>query len=290
MDYIEITIPCPDTERAEIMMAQLSDLPFESFETTDTELRAYIPAPAMEAVRAEIETLLRSTGMRCTEKRIEERNWNAEWEASFEPVVCGDIVIRAPFHEPAPQGKTEVIIMPKMSFGTGHHATTRLVTMLMDRIDFKGSKVLDMGSGTGVLSIIAVRMGAASVDAVDIDEWAYNNCMENIAVNGVEERVTPILGDVSAVGGRSYDIVLANINRNVLCRDMEDYSRLIVPGGVLIISGILEEDLRAVDSSATQSGFGRGETGSEEGWAGVVYWKISRPGTGFTPTDDCSSI
>ncbi|MCD8103294.1 MAG: 50S ribosomal protein L11 methyltransferase [Alistipes sp.] len=274
MDYIEVTVPCADTEQAEITMALLSDFPFESFETTSTELKAYIPAAEMESNRDAIETLLRSTGARCTEQLIPERNWNAEWESSFEPVTAGKVHIRAPFHDPAPEGLTDVVIMPKMSFGTGHHATTRLVTTLMDAIDFRGHRVLDMGSGTGVLSIIAALCGAASVDAVDIDEWAYNNCMENIAVNGVEDRVTPILGDVTAVPGREYDIVLANINRNVLCRDIKEYSRLIVAAGVLIISGILEEDLPAIEECAVAAGLVRGEVSTEGGWAGAVYWKI----------------
>lgn len=273
MDYIEVTVPCMDNEQAEITMAMLSDLPFESFETTDTELKAYIPAPEMERNREEIGALLRSTGMRCTEKTIEERNWNAEWESSFEPVTAGNIRIRAPFHDPAPEGVMDIVIMPKMSFGTGHHATTRLVVQLMDRIDFRGNKVLDMGSGTGVLSIIAARMGAASVDAVDIDQWAYNNCVENIGVNDTAATVTPILGDVTAATGGQYDIVLANINRNILCRDIEEYAMLLGAGGTLIVSGILDSDLTHVDLRARDAGFKPVKTASEEGWTAALYIK-----------------
>ena len=206
MDYIELTLDAADAEQAEILTAELADFPFESFEQEGARLKAYIPQERLADCKGEVDALLARYGVgRATFLSIEPQNWNALWESNFTPVeVDGRLTIRAPFHAPAAT-EAEVVIMPKMSFGTGHHATTCLMASgLLDR-DVTGLRGLDMGSGTGVLAIVAALRGAETVDAVDIDEWAYENCVENIRANGVETRVTPLLGSAAQrrVSGRA---------------------------------------------------------------------------------------
>ena len=198
---------------------------------------------------------------------IETQNWNAVWESNFPPVdVEGRLLIRAPFHEPAPAGVMEVVVMPKMSFGTGHHATTWLVSRAVLDLGVAGRRGLDMGSGTGVLSIVAAKCDAAHVDAVDIDDWADANCRENIASNGVADRIEPMLGDVGRIAGRRYDFLLANINRNVLVADMPAYAAALVPGGDLVMSGFLEADTAAVTQAAAEQGMETVAAETREGW------------------------
>ncbi|MCC8034552.1 MAG: 50S ribosomal protein L11 methyltransferase [Rikenellaceae bacterium] len=271
MDFIEITVPCMDTEDAEILMARLSDFPFEGFEAADTALKAYISAPALEEHLHGVTAVLRATGAKCTFETIAHRNWNAEWESSFSPVDAGRVTVRAPFHPAPSPERIDIVVMPKMSFGTGHHATTRLMILNMEEVTFAGRTVLDMGSGTGILSILAARMGAAAVDAVDTDRWAFENCTENIAENGVSDRVRPVLGDASSVEGNIYEVILANINRNILVRDMGAYARALAAGGVLILSGILSPDLEHVDRAAAAEGLGRYGVKYEEDWCSALY-------------------
>lgn len=271
MNYIELYIPAPDAVSAEIYMAELADFPFESFEQEETGLKAYIRETELDVCRPQVEAFLRTTGMRWTFTPIETVNWNSVWESSFDPVdIEGRCAVRAPFHAPYEGYELDIVIMPKMSFGTGHHATTHLVAAEMLDMDFAGLRGLDMGSGTGVLAIIAAKLGAAHVDAVDIDEWAYENCTENIAVNGVEDAVTPILGDVSAIGGRTYDFILANINRNILLADMDAYAAALGSGGTLVMSGILEQDVEAITAKAVSLGLTPCGGKAKDGWASVV--------------------
>ena len=197
MDYVALNIPCSDDEQAGILTAELADFPFESFETGDGVLKAYIPQERLADCKEQVDGLLARYGVAGRYISIETQNWNALWESNFPAVdVEGRLRIRAPFHEAAPAGETEVIVMPKMSFGTGHHATTWLVSRAVLDLGVAGRRGLDMGSGTGVLSIVAAKCGAAHVDAVDIDDWADANCRENIASNGVADRIEPMLGGV----------------------------------------------------------------------------------------------
>ncbi|MFR9515072.1 MAG: 50S ribosomal protein L11 methyltransferase, partial [Rikenellaceae bacterium] len=203
MDYVELNIPLSGDEMGEILTAELADYPFESFTEERGQLKAYIPQDRLADCKEQVDELLESysvVGARYIS--IETQNWNAQWESNFEVVeVDREILIRAPFHSPNPDFRTEVVIMPKMSFGTGHHATTYLMSQKISQIDVKGKRGLDMGSGTGVLAIIAVKYGAEAVDAIDIDEWADENCRENIVQNGVESSITPLLGDASLIEG-----------------------------------------------------------------------------------------
>lgn len=274
MNYIELNISCGE-ELAEILVAELAEYPFESFVTEIDALKAYIPHERMADCYDRVEALLARYGV--GEHHyivIESQNWNALWESNFPPVeVDGVVAIRAPFHEPYPDYRFDIVITPKMSFGTGHHATTYLMSRTTASRDFTGKRVLDMGSGTGVLAIIAAKCGAESVDAVDIDEWAYENCVENCAENGVGDKVTAYLGDVRQIHGKSYDAILANINRNILLGDMPHYVESLNKGGELIMSGILEGDIDAIRSRAEGLGLTFVSSDLKDEWAVVVTRK-----------------
>ncbi|MFI3264161.1 MAG: 50S ribosomal protein L11 methyltransferase [Rikenellaceae bacterium] len=269
MDYVELNIPISESEMREIITAELADYPFESFSEQGGQLKAYIPQERLADCMEEVDELLARysiSGARYIS--IETQNWNQQWESNFEQVEVGrEILIRAPFHAPNSEFRTEVVIMPKMSFGTGHHATTYLMSEMITKIDVKGKRGLDMGSGTGVLAIIAVKYGAEAVDAIDIDEWAYENCQENIAVNGAEECVTPMWGGVSLLEGSSYDFILANINRNILLADMSSYIATLAKGGTLLMSGFFVEDIAILRDKAESLGLTYVGFSEREGWA-----------------------
>ena len=255
-------------------MAQLSDFPFESFEQEEFFVKAYIKENLLDECKKEVDEFLYTTGVQWKFTPIETVNWNSQWESNFQPVEIEDLcVIRAPFHEASSNGAMDIVIMPKMSFGTGHHATTFLMTKSILGHDFSALKGLDMGSGTGVLSIIAAKLGATSIDAVDIDEWAAENCKENIVMNSVEEVIVPILGDVSAIDGSTYDFILANINRNILLNDMDKYVTTLKSGGFIIMSGILEHDIESICNCAEKLGLKRAKTHLKDGWAALEFNK-----------------
>lgn len=270
MNYISLHIRCADGEQSEILTAELADYPFESFETDHGTLKAYIREEALADLKEEVDGMLSRYGVTGRYISIEAQNWNALWERDFPSVdVEGRLLIRAPFHASAPSGVLDVTVMPKMSFGTGHHATTWLMSRALLDLPVSGRTGLDMGSGTGVLSIIAVKCGARHMDAVDIDEWADANCRENIAANGVSDRITPVLGDIRRVSGRVYDFILANINRNILLRDMPDYASALAAGGDLVMSGFLEGDVAAIESSAISEGLVPEGRSERDGWCSV---------------------
>lgn len=271
MDYIELNIPVAESAQAEILTAELADYPFESFAEEGSTLKAYIPGERLADCKEAVDRLLEWYGISGSRYiAIETQNWNALWESNFTPVdVDGRIHIRAPFHPEAPAGELEVVIMPQMSFGTGHHATTCLMASLLTDLELEGREGLDMGSGTGVLAIVAAKRGAAHVDAVDIDEWADANCRENILRNGVGECITPLLGDVRRIAGRTYDFIAANINRNILAGDLPAYAAALRPGGDLLMSGFLEADIPIIRAAAEQAGLRFIGSRLRDGWAAV---------------------
>lgn len=278
MDYVELNITTRSAEQAEIIMAELAEYPFESF-TNEGEslLKGYIPQERLADCKDDVDRLLAHYEVGDARYiSIETQNWNAEWESNFERVEVGErLLIRAPFHPADPRFGSEVVIMPKMSFGTGHHATTHLMSeWVMDLAEerlINGRRGLDMGSGTGVLAIIAAKGGARSVDAVDIDEWAAQNCGENIVVNGVEGVVRPILGDSSTIEGARYDFILANINRNILLADMPRYAATLEMGGVVVISGFLEQDIEILTARAIELGLTFVESRVRNGWVAMRF-------------------
>ena len=276
MDYTVLHIAVSDDEQAEILTAELADFPFESFETEGGLLKAYIPAVRLSGCKTDVDALLARRGVEGRYAVIPTQNWNASWESDFPPVdVEGRLRIRAPFHDPAPAGEMEAVVLPRMSFGTGHHATTWLMSRAVLGLGVAGRTGLDMGSGTGVLAIVAAKCGAAHVDAVDIDDWADENCRENVAANGVSERITPMLGDVRRIAGRSYDFILANINRNILVADMAAYAAALTLGGDLVMSGFLEQDVPAITEAAAKLGMTVAATADRDGWMLVHVKKES---------------
>ena len=274
MDFVALNNSGVSAEQAEILTAELAEFPFESFETDRDTLKAYVPQEKLADCKTDVDALLARYGVEGRSISIEAQNWNALWEQNFPATdVEGRLRIRAPFHEPAPAGETEIVVMPKMSFGTGQHATTWLMARAVLDLGVAGRCGLDMGSGTGILAIVAAKCGAAHVDAVDIDDWADANCRENVAANGVETLVEPMLGDVARIAGRRYDFILANINRNILLRDMPAYAAALLPGGDLLMSGFLEDDVPAVVAAAEAQGLRFVAAASRDGWMMVRVQK-----------------
>jgi ribosomal protein L11 methyltransferase len=254
MNYIEIDCMVqPRQPGTDILVALLGEIGFDTFEESEKGLKAYIPEQDYNEEML-VESLSgTSFEVIWTKSLIQGRNWNEAWEKSFQPVVVGSCVIRAPFHA-SPEGvTTEIIIEPKMSFGTGHHETTSLMVEEMLDMDFSEANVLDMGSGTGVLAILASKKGAKAVTAVDIDEWAYENCLENIEKNKVSN-VTTLLGGAELLENSLFNVILANINRNIILTDFIHYDKALAPGGRLLLSGFLDTDCTQLITAA--SGFG----------------------------------
>ncbi len=245
MNYIEVKFNIqPVLPFRDVLTVYLADIDFESFVEEENGLLAYIPKDAWDENRMEL--VIENWNVEDCElsyewKEIEQENWNAQWESQFEPIeVSLECRVCAPFHEKKGV-KYELIIEPKMSFGTGHHATTHLVLSEMLNMSLQGQRVLDMGSGTGVLAILAEKMGADYIDAIDIDEWAFENCNENALRNGCS-KIQSIQGGAEKIT-QQYDIILANINRNILSRDGAIYWSHLNNGGHLLLSGFYEQDV-----------------------------------------------
>ncbi len=272
-NYTKLSIHATE-EQGEILAAYLAEFPFDSFDYAEEMCNAYIPQSELEGCRTDIEQLLEEEGfLDYYFENIESQNWNALWESNFEEVEVRDkVLIRAPFHKARLHYKgLEIIIQPKMSFGTGHHATTRLMVEMLLNSHLSGKRILDMGSGTGVLAIVAAKLGAESVMAVEIDDMAEESVRENLVLNAVEDKITSICGDATAIEGEKFDIVLANINRNVLLADMAAYAATLSKGGELIMSGFLAEDIPMLQRKAKSLGLKRGKLLSHEEWQAVQF-------------------
>lgn len=268
MRYIQLRLAEPDAEKREILIAGLAEEGFESFEEDAGYLLAYIQEDSYtEQVAVAVRSMYAGT---VEEAEIAQQNWNAEWEAGFEPVhIAGFCTIRADFHTADTTVPYEIIITPKMSFGTGHHATTRLMILQMKGIDFTGKSVLDFGTGTGVLAILAKKLGAAEVLAIDNDEWSYENTLENISANdvtGIEVRK----GSLELAEGHKFDIILANINRHILLQYMEQIHHLLPERGMLLMSGILDADEQIVLNETRKAGFKNTSVFAEGKWLCIV--------------------
>jgi ribosomal protein L11 methyltransferase len=247
--HIQVTIPTKDFQ--EVLIALLGDMGYDGFEQEEDRLQAFIGEAAFE--EAPLRELLGAHGLPYTWQRIEERNWNEEWEKNFQPVVVeGFCAIRAHFHPPMPEVEHELIITPKMSFGTGHHATTYMMLQAMRELDLRGKRVLDFGTGTGVLAILAERLGAASIVAIDNDHWSIENARENVTENGCT-RIEVLKRDRVAELEGPFDVILANINKHVILSQLETLVQQLTEDGVILLSGLLQDDAEDIDNEAEKN-------------------------------------
>lgn len=268
MNYIQYTFTVsPPEPGSDILIALLADLGFESFSTTDTGFEAYIQEEFDN--EADLNTIsFDDFSFSFVRTVIPKTNWNEEWEKNFNPVYVDDLVcIRAGFHPKSATAKHDIIITPKMSFGTGHHDTTWLVSKTMFELNFKNKHVLDMGCGTGILAILAKQLGASSVLGIDIDDWSIENSIENAEINKAADIIFK-KGDASLLPAtESFDTILANINKNVLKKDMASYFRALKKNGTLLLSGFFGTDVEELKELATTLGFTFEKSYTKNEWA-----------------------
>jgi len=275
MEYIEmICHPSPGVHTGELLMAMLSEAGFESFSENDNgTLSAFIQAPMLTPELSarlssdEFSDFLDSFRI----ERIADQNWNAVWESQYEPVLIdGKCMVRAPFHPKQAGVEFDIVIMPKMSFGTAHHETTKQMIQYMLSTQLNGKSLLDMGSGTAVLAILARMKGAYPVTAIDNDEWAFNNALENVQSNNFAD-IEVLMGDASLLPGKKYDIILANINRNILLNDIPSYRESLNPDGKLFMSGFYSEDLPLIEAKANETGLTIMSHRVENNWTAACF-------------------
>lgn len=276
MEYTKITcFPDPNEEIArELLMAELGNAGFESFAETDETIEAYIPTKDFDPEILKTEAFLQNDFFRFTYaiEIIADQNWNEVWEQNyFEPLLIEEqVLIRAPFHTTYQEAPFQIIINPKMAFGTGNHETTHLMISTILKMDIRDRKVLDMGCGSGILAIMASMKGASEVTAIDIDEWSFNNTLENAELNQIDN-IRVLLGDADLLTDQSFDLILANIQRNILLQDMEVYRKVLNPGGKLIMSGFYMTDLDAIDGKAKELGLRLIDSSERSNWCAASF-------------------
>ncbi|MFT4800631.1 MAG: ribosomal protein L11 methyltransferase [Flavobacteriaceae bacterium] len=273
--YIEYHFTITPLQPAsEILVAQLGELNFESFTETETGLKAYIQKEDLNRELVDEVQILNSSEFEISYKvtEIPQVNWNSEWEKNFNPIeVNGECALRAPFHLPF-NVKYEIVIEPKMSFGTGHHETTFMMLQFILENDFKEKSVMDMGCGTAVLAILAEMKGATKIDAVDIDEWCYENSVENLERNHCKN-ISVYQGDASFFKEKKYKVIIANINRNILLQDMGNYSNSLEENGTLYLSGFYKEDLELITETCNNLGLTFVENKERNNWIAAKFRK-----------------
>lgn len=269
MNYTQVIVVVePLIVGREILIAELAELGFESFVDTETGFEAYIPESEFKKKEFEAIPLLAdkefTIGYQITS--IEQQNWNQQWEESFEPIeVESRLLIRAPFHQAPPKNVLDIIIEPKMSFGTGHHETTYLIAKRLLDLSLENKSILDMGCGTGILAILAKKKKCGNILAIDNDEWAYTNCIENCQRNHVDIEV--VLGDAHDIKNNKFDVIIANINRNILLRDMHIYADALNDKGLLLLSGFFMVDKNILMEQAQQLGLKLHFEATKNEWA-----------------------
>lgn len=264
----------PLTPGAEILIAQLGQEAFESFIETENGIVAYIQKELCNHQILDNIQILQSPEFEITHtiEQIEPVNWNQEWEKNFDPIdVDGTCHVRAPFH-PKTNAKYDIIIEPKMSFGTGHHETTHMMIQHLLAIDVANKKTLDMGCGTAILAILAEMKGAKPIDAIDIDNWCYINSLENVERNNMQH-ITVLEGDASILDDKKYDLIIANINRNILINDMAIYANCLNQNGILLLSGFYTEDIPFIDASCKENNLQFENKLERNNWASLKYVK-----------------
>ncbi len=274
--YIEYNFTISPKEPAtEILIAELGNVGFESFVETENGVTAYIQKADYTPTILEAIYILNSEEFAITHtlKEVAQTNWNAEWEKNFTPIqVDNSVSIRAPFHE-NPHLQYDIVIEPKMSFGTGHHETTHMMVQHLLNIDLKGKKTLDMGCGTGILAIFAEMKGATPIDAIDIDNWCYENSLENVKRNNCNE-ISVFEGGSSLLKNKKYDVIIANINRNILLNDMEVYTNCLNEKGVLLLSGFYQEDITIIDEEVSKYSLKLENFIERNNWVALKYNKL----------------
>lgn len=276
MNYYACSFSNPDNEvLKDMFMELLGTIGFDSFMDTEDGFEAYCQESALD--ETELDEILRMEQFAnvslLKKELIPDQDWNATWEASYDPVIINELCrIRAPFHKVEGTYKYDLVIEPKMSFGTAHHETTSQIIELMLQSEFSGLNVLDMGSGTGVLAILAKKLGSAITVAIDNDEWAYRNALDNIRLNDENEIVVE-LGDATSLNDRQFDVILANINRNILLRDMKEYVKSLVENGRIFFSGFYEEDLVLITKEAEHLGLKYVNHVTKNNWTAAVFVK-----------------
>ena len=264
MKHIQLEIIANEYQQEELI-ALLDDYHPSGFEQTEETVKAYFAENDFQ--QEGIQKVLEGFDYKLTE--IEEQNWNALWEKNFHPVIVEDFCgVRAHFHEPVQKVEHEIIITPKMSFGTGHHATTYMMIQQMKHLDFNGKKVFDFGTGTGILAILAEKLGAASVTAIDVDDWSIENAKENFERNGCHKIDVSLASILPAV---SFDVVLANINRNVILNYIGQLPQLVQQGGLLLVSGLLVADEQTITMAAEENGFRFQKRLERAGWISLLF-------------------
>lgn len=262
----------PREPGSEILVAELGEKPFESFTESDSGVVAYIQKQFWTEDILEDIQILHSPefAISYTIEEIAQVNWNEEWEKNFEPIdVDGKCHVRAPFH-PKTDAEFDIVIEPKMSFGTGHHETTHMMIQHLLETDVNGLKTLDMGCGTAILAILAEMKGAKPTDAIDIDNWCYLNSIENAERNNCKH-ISVYEGDAALLEGKNYDLIIANINRNILLNDMEAYAKCLNKEGILLLSGFYEEDIPFIDASCTAQGLTYIKKFQRNNWVSLKY-------------------
>lgn len=257
---------------SEILVAELGELPFESFIDSDSGIVAYIQKQFWSENLLDDLHILSSAEFQVsyTIEEIDQVNWNEEWEKNFEAIeVDGICHVRAPFH-PKTDAKFDIVIEPKMSFGTGHHETTHMMIQHLLETDVDGKKTLDMGCGTAILAILAEMKGAQPIDAIDIDNWCYLNSIENAERNNCTQ-ITVYEGDADLLKGKKYDLIIANINRNILLNDMQTYVDCLNKDGILLLSGFYTEDIPFIDASCTENGLTYEKKFERNNWVSLKY-------------------
>lgn len=274
MAYLEYNFKVvPPQPGSDILIAMISELGFESFDQKENGFSAYIKEEEASVVDLK-DLIFEDFTFKLDVKKIETTNWNLEWEKNFEPVVVENLLcIRAPFHSKNVKVKQEIVIMPKMSFGTGHHQTTRLICRAMFEHEFKNKRVLDMGCGTGILAILAKQLGANDILGIDIDEWSVENSIENCNSNGCAN-VRILKGDVKHLALEGpFDTIIANINKNVLKSDMKVYSDSMKQGSLIFLSGFFKTDVEELIQLTAPLGLEFVETKNEDEWAMMLLSK-----------------
>ncbi|MEP7263366.1 MAG: 50S ribosomal protein L11 methyltransferase [Bacteroidota bacterium] len=275
MDYIELNCRVnPVDPFVEIVIARLSEIGYEMFEETEDGVKAYIGASLFtDEYRNAFDDLKDTVTITFEDQLIPYQNWNAVWESNFEPVILADqVYIHALFHPVRPEFKYSIVIQPKMAFGTGHHATTSLVMEQMLKMDFKGKLVMDMGCGTGILAILAKMLGATEITAVDNDPIAAENAKENCSSNNAE-MIHVMHGDASAFELNKFDVILANINRNILLADMTTYVNGLKSNGFLLMSGFYTDDIPMLAATALSLDLSEVSRTEKDKWCCLVYRK-----------------